>query len=73
MAETQHRWDEIRETQTSITTEFIRGSLDGLGHGIHESLLRSFHIVQEVKAMLERGDSPQTVLTFIKWAEQRRG
>ena len=50
------RWDNIR----AVPTE--RG-------GVHESVFRSYQILQEVKLMLNRGDSPETVRRFIAWAE----
>lgn len=62
-------WDEIRETPTTLSTEFI--GMHGGGNGFHESLLRSYRILSEVKAMLGRGDSPETVRKFIEWAEAR--
>ena len=39
------------------------------GHGYHESLLRSFRILQEVKTMLQRGDSNLTITHFIEHSE----
>lgn len=64
------RWDKIRETPTSFSAEAQR-----IANGVpmHESLLRSYHVLDEVKDMLDRGDSPQTVREFVRWAEARRG
>lgn len=61
-------WDGIRETPTCLSPESLRMAA---GSPIHESLLRSFHIVRQAKTMLERGDSAATVLDFITWAEAR--
>lgn len=58
-----HFWDEIHETETVLYGNYPSGA--------HESLLRAYRILSEVKAMLERGDSDQTVLNFIAWAESR--
>lgn len=70
--QTSHRWDEIRETQTSVTRLFLEQmGLESIGHGIHESLLRSYRILDQVKVMADRGDSVQTICEFIEWAERR--
>jgi hypothetical protein len=62
-----HPWDEIRSRITTIDTDF----LDRIhrGGGIHESLFRSYAILDEVKRMLVRGDSAATIAVFIEWAE----
>lgn len=62
-------WDTIRETPVTIDLE--SRAWDGAGPKIHESLLRSWRILDEVKAMLDRGDSAFTVRKFIEWAEAR--
>jgi hypothetical protein len=68
----RHAWDSIRQKPTTITTSFLKQSgLESLGHGIHESLLRSYHVLDRVKVMLDRGDSAETVREFIAWAEDR--
>jgi len=36
---------------------------------MHESVFRSYQILSEVKGMLERGDSAETIRNFIAWAE----
>lgn len=38
---------------------------------IHESCLRSYHIVQEVEQMLKRNDSAETVLKAIEAMQDR--
>lgn len=35
----------------------------------HESVLRAYQILEKVKVMLERGDSPDTVLELIDFME----
>lgn len=37
--------------------------------GFHESILRSFHIVQKVKWLLEQGTKPEVVLDLIALME----
>lgn len=65
-----HRWDEIRSTPTSITRRFLEEmGLESIGHGLHESLLRSYRVVEQVKDMLDRGDSAETIREFIAWVE----
>ena len=49
-------WDIVRATETVHSNN-------------HESLYRSYQILRRVEGMLERGDSSQTVLEFIRWAE----
>lgn len=62
----RHPWDVIRAMRTTV--ERIP---DIAGGGVHESTLRSFQILDEVKKMLARGDSPETIRTFIEWAERK--
>lgn len=61
-----HPWDEIRSRTTMIDREFLQRMG---GNGIHESLFRSHAILDEVKRMIMRGDSTQTIALFIEWAE----
>lgn len=65
-----HRWDEIRDTETVIDSVFLTQMIDGGTTGIHESMLRAYRILAEVKDMLGRGDSPETIMQFIRWAEK---
>lgn len=39
------------------------------GNGAHESVLRAYHILEKVKAMLGRGDSQETILDVIAECE----
>lgn len=55
-------WDHIRQEETVIYGNYPSGA--------HESLLRSFHVLREVREMLERGDSTRTIAMFIDWATE---
>lgn len=66
-----HHWDAIRARMTTLEPEPARRSLATGTRGFHESLFRASGILYEVKAMLARGDSVETVATFIEWAEGR--
>jgi hypothetical protein len=62
----ENRWDSIRQTRVV----FNAFDVDPRGSGIvHESTLRSFRVVQEMRDMLKRGDSPGTILSFLDWVE----
>ncbi len=59
----RHTWDAIRDLP--LTIEAIPTGT----RGVHESIFRSYQILGEVKEMLDRGDSVETVREFIRWAE----
>lgn len=59
----RHHWKGISEMPTTVD------SIPNGSRGVHESVLRAFQILREVQRMLERGDSAQTVLAFIAFAE----
>lgn len=56
---TVHPWDAVRAVPTVV-------------ENTHESVFRAFHILREVERMLERGDSTETIHTFVRWAQDRR-
>lgn len=58
-----HPWDVIRATPTVLT------EIAPTSRGTHESVLRGYQILREVKFMLDRGDSATTIRLFIAWAE----
>ncbi len=62
VAEVIHAWDGIR----AMPTDWDRPIE---GRGIHESVFRSYQVLEAVKLMLDRGDSSETVLEFIRWVE----
>lgn len=37
-------------------------------NNVHESIYKSYHVLNQVKDMLDRGDSKETVLDFIDFA-----
>ncbi len=55
--------DRIRELPTVIEV------IPPCSRGVHESVLRSYQILERVKEMLRRGDSIKSVREFIEWAE----
>lgn len=50
------RWDQLRSFPTVY-------------RNVHESVYRSYQILEEVKQMLDRHDSIETLQRFIYWAE----
>lgn len=72
MDDASHVWDSIRNRPTTISRKFLEQmGLDSIGNGVHESLLKSYFILDQVKVMISRGDSMATIQDFIEWAEQR--
>ncbi len=55
----RHEWDFLRRMPTEWD-----------GPLVHESIFRSYHVLSAVEAMLERGDSAETVLTLIRFARE---
>jgi hypothetical protein len=45
--------------------------VDPRSSGSHESVLRSYQVLSEVKNMLDRGDSSETIRAFIAWVEDK--
>lgn len=72
VSEGRHHWDEVRARQTDLEADFARRAIETGSTGFHESLFRAHAILGEVKTMLLRGDSPETIATFVEWAEERR-
>lgn len=60
-----HPWDVVRAQPTTLET------IPAGARGVHESVLRSFQILRQVKTMLARGDSNDTIQDFIEWVESR--
>lgn len=60
---------EIRNYPTKITRDEMQQWLDKWVKGVHESVLRSYSILQEVKEMLRRGDSIETIQAVIEFYE----
>jgi hypothetical protein len=54
---------QIGRMPRTLTREVIES--ESSCKGWHESLLRSFHIVQKVKWLLEKGTAPEIVLELI--------
>jgi hypothetical protein len=71
-------FDEIRNFPTVLTTDCVRkdvtvfpegASFEFSSTGWHESLLRSYQIVEKVKWLLERGTPSAVVLELIALME----
>lgn len=61
-----HPWLDIAWAATCVD------ELEGYANvRVHESCLRSYQILAEVKGMLARGDSPETIRKFIDFCESR--
>ena len=56
---------QIRDTQTSITPDYARKVFNEGAVGIHESVLRSYQILQKVRVLLADGVPPHVVLELI--------
>jgi hypothetical protein len=72
-------YDEIRKMLTVLTPDIVRGDIsvfpeDALisfhGTGWHESLFRSYQILERVKWLLERGTPSAVVLELIAVMER---
>lgn len=55
----------IEDMRTTLSPPFPQDT-----KGLHESLFRSYHIVEQVYRMLSRGDSVETILEFVEWAKE---
>ena len=64
--------DRIRDWPTTLKPEEVKKDLkENPGTaGWHESLLRSYHIVQKVKWLLAEGTSPEVTLQLIEDMEK---
>lgn len=58
-------YPEIANMPTKLTRKDVQEDCKGW----HESLLRSYHIVQKVKILLEKNTSPELVLELIALME----
>lgn len=41
--------------------------LNEIRNGVHESVFKSYHVLQHVETMLKRGDSTETILELIEF------
>lgn len=63
-------YKDIANMPTSLYPEDVRaGSEFGMPKGWHESLLRSYHIVQKVKWLLEKKTDPEVIVELIALME----
>ncbi len=63
---THHHWTEI----AAMPQVWVS---DRLGGTCHESIMRSFHVAEEVRRLLELGTPPTVVLQVMNLLEGRRG
>jgi len=52
----------MRQIETIINQPKIRNN-------VHESVYRSYHIIEYIKEMIKRGDSKETMLEIIEFME----
>jgi hypothetical protein len=85
MNTSEHHWNSIRTAPTTLEAEDVISATAQtrfntyaiekdvpalmLPRGWHQSIFRSTQILDEVKRMLGRGDSSETVLEFINFCE----
>lgn len=62
----------ISRIQTTISRASIEEALRIGSSGLHESLCRSYHIVEKVKELLQIGTPPTVVLEMIELMEPER-
>lgn len=53
----KHRWDAIRDMPIERDK-------------IHESVFKAYHVLDEVESMVLRGDSMDTIETFLRWVKR---
>ncbi len=63
------RINEVAKMATEITAEDAKEGLARGCRGFHESLVRSYHIVNKVKELLEKKTDPEVVLELIALME----
>lgn len=56
---------EIAAQRTQLDTLYVQGILGTGIKGFHESLLRSFHIVNKLRELLEQGTPPKVILEML--------
>lgn len=62
---------DIAKLQTTISVEEMRSMIAGGCKGAHESILRSWSILAEVKYLLGRNVDPETILKIIEVMEAK--
>lgn len=61
---------EIQELQTYATRDLMKDIISACGKGIHESIFRSFGILEKVKHLLEIGTPHEVILEMIDLMEE---
>ena len=79
MATHEHKWDEIRNLDTTLrpveslsgfpwdTEPRLISEIQGMA--LHESLTRAWHILAEVKVLLEKGTPADVILEIVALLE----
>jgi hypothetical protein len=58
---------------TKLPTQLAKSDLDASAVGYHESLFRSYHVLNAVKGWLKRGLPSQVILDYIALIESSDG
>lgn len=67
------RFDELRAVPETLTADFVRSEISiGQTQGFHESLLKSYQVLQLVKVWLELRVPAEVILDAINHAYERR-
>ena len=61
----------INKRQTVLTTSQMKDCIRHNSTWVHESVLRAYWILEEVKKMLERWDSKETIMWIIDEMEYK--
>lgn len=51
----------------------MKEAIDHGTEGFHESIMRSYQILEDVKIRLKRGDSKETIMDLIEFYERQGG
>lgn len=70
MPRTFNLWDSMTNGERAQAEKYLSMALRYLQMKAHESTLRSYHILQEAKTMLEAGTPGDIVLGIIKMLEK---
>ena len=61
--------EQLRRLPTSLSSAYMKAILERGSSGAHESLMRSYQLVQHVKGWLRDGTPPNVVLELIEHVE----
>lgn len=64
-------WTEIATMKTTLKRDDLKKYLDDGTKGVHESVLRSYQVLSEVKRMLKIGTPSEVILMAIEVMEEK--